>query len=448
LTELNLAAAPVPPIDTHGMLILLLQLVLLLGAAFGLGRLCNRFGLPAICGELAAGVLLGPSILGSTLPAFSGWLFPHDNAQMHLLDAVGQVGVLLLVALTGVHVDTGLARRQGKAAATIGFGGLILPLGLGIGVGLLLPAAMRGAGISTGVFALFMGVAIAVSAIPVIAKVLLEMNLMHRNVGQLVMSAATIDDVIGWTLLSVISGMATVGLTTGKVMLSIGAVVLVIVVTFVIGRPLTILAMRAANRSTEEGVHVGILVLLVLLFSLGTHAVGLEPVVGAFFCGLMVSSTGLVNRAALVPLRTVVMSVLAPIFFATAGLRMDLTALARPPVLFAAAGLLAVAIIGKLAGAYAGGRAAGIGHWESLAVGAGLNARGVIGVIVAMTGLRLGVLTTAGYTIVVLVAIVTSVMAPPLLRMTVRRIAETDEEQEREKLLSGRPVALEGTGNV
>src|SRR4051812_38872305 len=125
-------AAPVSPIDSHGMLILLLQLVLLLGAAFGLGRLCVRIGLPAICGELAAGVFLGPSILGSTLPGFSGWLFPHDAAQMHLLDAVGQIGVLLLVALTGVHIDTGLARRQGRAAATIGLGGLILPLGFGI----------------------------------------------------------------------------------------------------------------------------------------------------------------------------------------------------------------------------------------------------------------------------------------------------------------------------
>jgi K+:H+ antiporter len=231
-------------------------------------------------------------------------------------------------------------------------------------------------------------------------------------------------------------------------LLSIGAVVLVIVVTFAIGRPLTILAMRAANRSKEEGVHVGILVLLVLLFSVGTHAVGLEPVVGAFFCGLMVSSTGLVNRAALVGLRTVVMSVLAPIFFATAGLRMDLTALAKLPVLLAAVGLLTAAIVGKLVGAYVGGRSAGVGHWESLAVGAGLNARGVIGVIVAMTGLRLGVLTTSGYTIVVLVAVVTSVMAPPLLRMTVRRIAETGEEQEREKLMSGEKVALGGTGNV
>jgi Kef-type K+ transport system membrane component KefB len=166
----------------------------------------------------------------------------------------------------------------------------------------------------------------------------------------------------------------------------------------------------------------------------------LEPVVGAFFCGLVISSSGLVDRAALAPLRAVVMAVLAPIFFVTAGLRMDLTALADPAVLLAAVALLAVAVVGKLGGAYLGGRMARLGHWKSLAVCAGLNARGVIGVIVAMTGLRLGVLTTAGYTIVVLVAVVTSVIAPPMLRYTMRHIEETNEERRREKLLSGIPL--------
>lgn len=119
---------------------------------------------------------------------------------------------------------------------------------------------------------------------------------------------------------------------------------------------------------------------------------------------------------------------------------MDLTALADPAVLLAAVALLAVAVVGKLGGAYLGGRMARLGHWKSLAVGAGLNARGVIGVIVAMTGLRLGVLTTAGYTIVVLVAVVTSVIAPPMLRYTMRHIEETNEERRREKLLSGIPL--------
>jgi Kef-type K+ transport system membrane component KefB len=137
------------------------------------------------------------------------------------------------------------------------------------------------------------------------------------------------------------------------------------------------------------------------------------------------------------PLRTVVMGVLAPVYFATAGLRMDLTALAEPAVLGAAVLALVLAVVGKFAGAYLGARASALSHWEGLALGAGLNARGVIQVIVATVGLRLGVLSTATYTVIVLVAIVTSLMAPPTLRYAVRRIAVTEEEQAREKVFSG-----------
>lgn len=136
------------------------------------------------------------------------------------------------------------------------------------------------------------------------------------------------------------------------------------------------------------------------------------------------------------PLRTLVISVLAPIFFATAGLRMDLTALARPAVLISAVAVLAVAVVGKFVGAYLGARASRLSHWEGLALGAGLNARGVIEVIVAMVGLRLGILNTAAYTIVVLIAIATSLMAPPTLRYAARRIEVTTEEREREKVLA------------
>jgi Kef-type K+ transport system membrane component KefB len=152
---------------------------------------------------------------------------------------------------------------------------------------------------------------------------------------------------------------------------------------------------------------------------------------------MLIGSSRWVQLGRLAPLRTVVMSVLAPLFFATAGLRMDLTELGRPAVLGAAAAVLLVAILGKFVGAYLGARASRLGHWEGLALGAGLNARGVIEVIVAMVGLRLGVLTTAAYTIIVLVAIVTSLMAPPSLRYAMRRIAVSDEERVRERVFDG-----------
>ena len=430
----TMAASPIPPISGHGVLLLLLQVGLLLALALALGRLAVRLGLPAVVGELSAGVILGPSLLAHAVPAVSAWLIPDDANQIHMLDAVGQLGVLLLVGITGMHMDLKLVRRKGVTAARVSAGGLLIPLGLGIGLGYLLPAALLPADTDRTVFALFMGVAMGVSAIPVIAKTLLEMRLLHRNIGQLILSAAAVDDIIGWLLLSVVSALAVTGIVAGQVAFSLGGLAAVLVLTVLVGRPVVNATLRLTNRTSEPGPTIAAAVALLLLGSAGTHALGMEPVLGALLLGVLIGSSRHVDFTRLAPLRTLVMAVLAPIYFATAGLRMDLTALAQPTVLGSAVVVLFVAITGKFVGAYLGARASRLTHWEGLALGSGLNARGVIEVIVAMVGLRLGVLNTATYTIIILVAIVTSLMAPPCLRYTARRIAITEDEHIREQL--------------
>ncbi|MFJ4098201.1 cation:proton antiporter [Amycolatopsis japonica] len=426
-------ADPVAPINAHAMLLFLLQLGLLLGLAFALGRLAIRLKMPAVVGELTAGVLIGPSVLAHLAPGLSAWLLPHDATQLNLLDAVGQLGVLLLVGITGMHMDLKLVRRKGGPAAWTSAGGLLVPLGLGVGLGFVLPASLIPAGTDRAVFALFLGVAMGVSAIPVIAKTLLEMRLLHRDIGQLIVSAAAVDDIVGWLLLSVVSALAVTGLVAGQVAFSIAGLLVVLVLTVVAGRPLVNASLRLASRSSEQGPGIATVVVLLLLAAAGTHAMGMEPVLGTLLCGILIGSSKHADLARLAPLRTIVLAVLTPIYFATAGLRMDLTALRDPAVLGSAVLVLVVAVLGKFTGAYLGARVGRLSHWEGLALGSGLNARGVIQVIVAIVGLRLGVLTTATYTIIVLVAIVTSLMAPPTLRRAVGRIAVTEEERVREK---------------
>jgi Kef-type K+ transport system membrane component KefB len=428
-----LASAPVAPIAAHQLLVLLSQLGLLLGIALVLGRLSRRIGIPAIVGELCAGVVLGPSLLAHALPGITHWLLPTDPGQMHMLDAVGQLGVILLVGITGMNIDLKMVRRKGVTAAKVSIGGLVIPLGLGIGAGFLIPTTLMAHGTHRGTSAAFLGVAMCVSAIPVIAKTLLEMRLLHRNIGQLIVSSAAVDDIAGWLLLSVVSAMATTGVRTGHVALSVAYLVGVILFALVIGRPVVNTALRLSAKSADAGVTVTVAVVVLLLSAAGTQALGMEAIVGAFYGGILIGSSGWLDRSRLAPLRTFVMSVLAPIFFATAGLRMDLTALGRPTVLGVAGLILALAIIGKFVGVYLGARAGRLSHWEGIALGAGMNARGVIEVVIAMAGLRLGVLSTEMYTIIVLVAIVTSVMAPPMLRWSVRKIEVTHEEVEREK---------------
>lgn len=428
------AVGPVAPLGAREFMIFLLQVALLLLLALLLGELASRLRMPPIVGELCAGVIAGPSVLAQLSPGLSNWLLPHDVAQFHLLDAAGQIGVLLLVGLTGISMDLSLARRYGTTAARVSVAGIAIPLSLGVLTGLALPASLVPDGADRGTFVLFLGVAMGVSAIPVLAKTLMDMNLLQRDIGQLTLSAVLIDDIVGWLLLSVVSAMATTGVRAGEVALSFGYLGLVIACAVVayplVGRTLR-LADASDRRAGGSGTTIAIVTTLILLGSAATQALKLEAVFGALVVGMVIGRSPALDHAKLAPLRGVVRAVFAPLFFATAGLRMDLTALGRPKVLLVGVSVLAAAVVGKFLGAYLGARLSRLGRWEAAALGAGMNARGVIEVIIAMVGLRLGVLSPEMYTIIILVAIVTSLMAPPVLRVCMARVETTPEERER-----------------
>jgi Kef-type K+ transport system membrane component KefB len=421
-SSLAASTAPVATLGGHQLLVFLLEVGLLLGVAVSLGALASRCGMPAVVGELAAGVLLGPTLLHKLIPGLSSWLLPHDANQMHLLDAVGQLGVLLLVGSAGSQLDLSLIRRHRRGVGWVGAGALIVPLGVGIVTGLLLPTALRPAGTDHAEFAVFIGVAVCISAIPVIASALMHMGLFDRTIGQLIMGSAAVDDIIGWLLLSVLSATATTGFRMGALGKPIGYLALILLITVTIGRPVIRAVLRLANAAPNPGTRVAVVVVLLVICGAGTQALGMEPILGAFLGGLLIGSSGMLDLSAALALRTVVLAVLAPLFFATAGLRVDLGALGRPAVLGSGIALLAVAVVTKFVGSYLGARIGRLSHWQGVALGAGLNARGVVELIVAVVGLRLGVLNAASYTVIVLIAVFTSMMAPPLLRLAVSRM--------------------------
>ena len=417
---------PIAPIPAHELLVFLLQIGLLLLLAKLLGRVAAHFALPAIIGELLSGVVLGPSLFGKLSHGASNWLLPKQAEQMHLLDGIGQVAVILLVGLTGMELDFGLIRRRLGTATRVSLAGIIVPFVPGVALGYPLAHLLGIGSAHAGVFAFFLGVAMSVSAIPVIAKTLLDMNLIHRNVGQLTLIAGMIDDAFGWFLLSIVSALAVGGVTMGKVSTALLSILFVIVAAALIGRPVVGRVLRL-TASSAEATTAAVAVMILLAGAL-TQSLKLEAVFGAFVCGILIGSSADFAWSRVSALRTVVLAFLAPLFFATAGLRIDLGALAKPKILVAAVLVLLTAIAGKFIGAYIGGRLSRLTHWEALALGAGMNARGVIEVIVAMVGLRLGVLDTDSYTIIVLVAVVTSLMAPPILHLTMRKVEHTAEE--------------------
>jgi Kef-type K+ transport system membrane component KefB len=423
----------IKPLGEHELLLLLLQFVLLLVVARALGEVATRVGLPSVVGELLAGFLLGPSLLGNIAPGLFESIFPHKVEQVHLLEVVSWLGVIMLLILTGLETDIGLIVRKGKGAAAISLGGIAVPFVSGVALGFILPKDFVAAPDKRLVFALFIGTAMSISAIPVIAKVLMEMKIIRRDIGQITLAAGMIDDTVGWILLSVVAGLASSGrispLVAGKSILS---VLLVLGLSYTVGRKLVGAIIRGLdNQVGGDMVKITALMALALAFGAVTQALKLEAVLGAFIAGVLVGQVKRFDDRLRHIFEQVALGVFAPVFFAASGLRVDLGRLAEPKVLGVGMLVLAIAILGKFVGAYAGAKATRMGHWESLSLGAGMNARGAMEIIVATIGLSRGILTPEMYSIILMVAVVTSLMAPPILRWTLGHVELGEEEKER-----------------
>lgn len=417
------SAVPLPPLDEHQLLVFWCQLFTLLLAARLGGYLLRLLGQPRVIGELLAGVALGPSLLGQVWPDGFRWLFPDDEAQAGLLLGLAWVGIVLLLMITGIETDLSAVRRQGRATMTTAVGSLVVPFAAGVALGWWLPAGFTGEGTSRWTFAVFMGIALAISSLPVAARILSDLGLLHRPLGQLVLTVAMTNDVIGWILLGVLAGVAERG-TVSIVDLSIAIAGTVIVTALVLGfGSRTLDAALAAAQRRDGGPAAS--ASLVVLFTVGvgalTQAIGIEVVIGAFLAGIAIGRSRLADEPIVAHLDVVTAAVFAPLFFAVAGLRVDLTALGRSEVLVGSVVVVVVATVGKLLGSYVGARIGGLPRPDAFGAGAALNARGALEVVVATVGLSIGVLSQSSYTAIVVMAIVTSAAAGPLLRIGAAR---------------------------
>jgi Kef-type K+ transport system membrane component KefB len=417
----------------HQLLVFWLELFVLLLAARVLGTLVRRIGQPSVIGELAAGLLLGPSVLGQLAPAAETWLFPSEPVQRALLSSVGWLGAFLLLIVTGLETDLGLVRRLGTKAARVAVGSLVIPVLCGFCVGFVMPDAFLGPNARRVVFALFMATALGISALPVIAKVLSELDLMRRNIAQVILAAAMADDVIGWILLGMVAGLAQSGeIAVGRVIWTFLGLALFLAAAFTLGQRIVDALLREARRRRGGSSAALTITILVALFAGAlTHSLGLEAVFGAFIAGIVLGHSRFQEHEVFSTLQTITFTVMAPLFFAGAGLRADLALLRDPTVVIWGLIVLLVASASKFLGAYIGSRFARLPRREGLALGVGLNARGAVEIVVATVGLSLGVLNRSSYTVVVLMAMVTSMMAPPLLRAVLKGWKGSKEERER-----------------
>jgi Kef-type K+ transport system membrane component KefB len=422
------------------------QLAVLLLASRTLGDLMKRIGQAAVIGELLAGVILGPSVLGTLAPGAFNALFGGDPLPGHLLEAFAWVGAIVLLLYVGVETDLDILRGQGRTAAYVSVCGMVIPFGCGFALGLLLPAQYLPGPDLRLIFALFMAVAIAISAVPVIAKILIELGLMRRELGMLILAAGLIDDTTGWLLLSLIAGLAGGrALSAGSFALLLGEAAVFVALCYFAGVRVVGWLMRwVDDRGAAEHGKFSAMVLVGFACAITTQLIGLHAVFGAFVAGLMLSRTPRVRNRDRAELEAATMGLMAPVFFGYSGLQANLSALRSPVVPLV---VLGVACAAKIAGCLLGGRLGRLKFREALAVAIGMNARGGMEIILALLGLSLGVLTPAMYTVIVAVAVVTSVITPSLLRWSLKGVGERPgdaERAQRERVMARLPLRVEG----
>ncbi len=418
----------------HDVLVLLFQLALLLFAARALGEVAQRLGQPSVVGEILAGIILGPSLISSIFPALGTWIVPQTEVQGYLLEVVSLLGALFLLLITGLETDLALIRRHARTAIGVSYGGIITTFTSGFILGMLLPDFLLADPNERLVFALFVATAMSISAIPVIAKVLMDLNLMRRDIGQTIIAAGMSDDTTGWILLSVVAGLASgQAISAGSVLATVGSVLGFLVFSFTVGRWLV---KRLLDFVQDEVISQDRLLTLVLVmtFTWGalTQALNLEAVLGAFIMGIIFAQMPRLPEKVHHQLESVALGIFAPIFFATAGLKVNILNLLEPQLILIALLVILIATLGKVVGTYAGARLIGRrDHWTSLSFGAGLNARGAMEIIIATIGLQLGILSQDMFSIIVIMAMATSLMAPAALRWVLKRVQPEQQELER-----------------
>ena len=418
----------------NDVLHLLIQVAVLLAAARGLGEICQRLNQPSVVGEILAGVLLGPSVLGTLAPGIAQWTIPQTAVQGYLLEVVALIGVMFLLVITGFETDLALIRRKAKTAMGIAVGGLLVPFASGLALGLWFPADLLVEPRQRTIFALFLATAMSISAIPVLAKILLDMRMMRRDVGQTMLAAGMIDDITGWTMLGIVATLASVGsiapidVLTSLLTVAVFVVASATVGRFVVARSLAFVQDRAKGRDRL----LTLVIVLAFLWAGFTQWLRLEPVLGAFAIGILFGQMRRLPSDVSHKLEATSLAIFSPIFFAVAGLKVDISSLAGRRLFGLALVVIAVATFGKVVGVYLGSRyLSKQDHWTSLAYGAGLNARGAVEIIVASIGLSLGILSQEVFSMVVVMAVVTSLAAPFALRAIFRRVEPGADEMAR-----------------
>jgi Kef-type K+ transport system membrane component KefB len=417
---------PTPPASSTGVLwenfrtplsILLLQIIVILIMAGLFRRLFHRIHQPPVMGEMIAGIVLGPSVLGLIYPQALGFLFPASS--LGTLQLLSQIGVVLFMFIVGMEVNVQQLREKGSAAVMISHASIVVPFLLGTALSLFLYRGLAPAGTSFNAFALFIGVAMSITAFPVLARILEDRGLTQTQLGSIAITCAAVDDVTAWCILALVialvksTGIASAGITVGLTLVFAAAMVFVV-------RPQLARVIKEPDSQLHRRL-IPIILAFVLACALTTEIIGIHALFGAFLAGVVMPPSTEFRIFLKEKLEAFGSYALLPLFFAFTGLRTQIGLLNDLEGWLLCAVIILVAIAGKLGGSMLMSRWTGMSWTQSFSIGVLMNTRGLVELVVLNIGYDLGILSGRIFAMMVLMALVTTFMTGPLLSLVKSR---------------------------
>ena len=406
----------------HDITVILLSIGTLLLAARLLGELFQKFNQPAVIGEILAGIILGPTILGHehVLPALKDFLFPRTGEPAVVLQGMTTIAVVLFLLVAGMEVDLSAMFRQGKAAMAVSVSGIAAPFAIGLAAAWMAPDLLgRAPDTHEYIFALFFATAMSISALPVIAKTLMDLNLYRSDLGMVVIAAAIFDDLTGWFVFAIVLGLMKED--PGHIWISgtIGLTIVYVAFMLTLGRWTLhrILPWLQARASWPGGV-LAFTVVLAFLGAAFTEWIGIHAVFGSFMVGVALGDSPHFRERTRATIEQFVSFVLAPLFFASIGLKYDFLALFDWKLAII---VLTIATFSKVVGCGLGARASGLPWRDSWAIGFGMNSRGAMEIILGALALQATLITERLFVALVIMAMITSLISGTLMQRIIRR---------------------------
>ena len=399
----------------HPLAIFLFQLVLIISFSQLCAFLFRKIGQPTVMGEIIAGILLGPSFVGAIMPQFSAFVFPP--ASLTNLQVPSQVGLILFMFVIGIELDIKLLREKAGTAVFVSYFSIIVPFGMGICLSYFLYKSYPPANIPFYAFSLFIGIAMSITAFPVLARIIRERGIGQTRLGTIAISAAASNDIAAWCILAFIVAIAKAGTVLTSIY-TLGAVVLYVVVMLYIIKPiLDKLAILGSKHNILRPPTLAFIFVVLLLSSYCCEVIGIHALFGAFFAGAILPRKTGFSKVIIDKIEDVAMVLLLPLFFVFTGLRTQV-GLLNDVALWASCGfIILVAVAGKFGGSAIAARICGESVKDSLSIGALMNTRGLVELVVLNIGYDLGILTPQVFTMLVLMAIITTLTTNPALNL-------------------------------